>query len=99
MNRQNPLAYSSEQLQAWKQAGTYQRLRQLESACEPVCRFDGREVINLASNNYLALANHPELVEATDRSDPAIRSRVGSRPHHLGNDDTACRTRGADCGL
>lgn len=65
MNRQNPLAYLSEQLQAWKQAGTYQRLRQLESACEPVCRFDGREVINLASNNYLALANHPKLVEAT----------------------------------
>ena len=55
----------SDQLQAWKDAGTYQRLRQLESACEPTCRFDGREVINLASNNYLALTNHPKLVEAT----------------------------------
>jgi glycine C-acetyltransferase len=65
MNRQNPLEYLSEQLQAWKEAGAYQRLRELESACEPVCRFDGREVINLASNNYLALANHPKLVEAT----------------------------------
>jgi glycine C-acetyltransferase len=65
MNRQNPLGYLSEQLQAWKEAGSYQRLRELESACEPVCRFDGREVINLASNNYLALANHPKLVEAT----------------------------------
>jgi glycine C-acetyltransferase len=65
MNRQNPLGYLSEQLQAWKEAGSYQRLRELESACEPVCRFDGREVINLASNNYLALANHPKLIEAT----------------------------------
>jgi glycine C-acetyltransferase len=65
MTRNDPLAYLGAQLDAWKQAGTFQRLRQLESACEPVCRFDGREVINLASNNYLGLANHPELVEAS----------------------------------
>jgi glycine C-acetyltransferase len=60
----NPLAYLSEQLEAWRKAGTYQRLRVLESACEPVSMVDGREVINLASNNYLGLADHPKLVEA-----------------------------------
>ena len=60
----NPLAFLSEQIESWRKAGTYQRLRVLESACEPVCRTDGREVINLASNNYLGLANHPKLVEA-----------------------------------
>src|SRR5579871_1318325 len=59
-----PLAYLSEQLEEWKQAGTYQRLRVLQSPCEPISRFDGREVINLASNNYLGLADHPKLVEA-----------------------------------
>jgi len=59
----NPLAFLSEQIESWRKAGTYQRLRVLESACEPVCRTDGREVINLASNNYLGLANHPKLVE------------------------------------
>src|SRR5713226_7865720 len=64
MTTTNPLAYLSEQLEAWRQAGTYQRLRVLESACEPLSRFDGREVINLASNNYLGLADHPTLVEA-----------------------------------
>ncbi|HLX43136.1 MAG TPA: glycine C-acetyltransferase [Bryobacteraceae bacterium] len=58
------LAYLSEQLENWRKAGTYQRLRELESACEPIARFDGKEVINLASNNYLGLANHPKLVEA-----------------------------------
>jgi glycine C-acetyltransferase len=60
----DPLGYLSEQLAGWRSAGTYQKLRVLESACEPIARFDGREVINLASNNYLGLADHPKLVEA-----------------------------------
>src|ERR1700692_2398582 len=60
----NPLSYLGEQLEAWRQAGTYQRLRVLESPCEPISLVDGREVINLASNNYLGLADHPKLVEA-----------------------------------
>jgi glycine C-acetyltransferase len=64
MTATKPLAYLSEQLDAWRKAGTFQRLRVLESACEPVSRVDGREVINLASNNYLGLADHPKLVEA-----------------------------------
>jgi glycine C-acetyltransferase len=59
-----PLAYLTEQLESWRKAGTFQRLRELESPCEPVSTFDGKQVINLASNNYLGLANHPKLVEA-----------------------------------
>jgi len=64
MTMANPLFWLGEQLESWRNAGTYQRLRVLESPCEPVSRVDGREVINLASNNYLGLANHPKLVEA-----------------------------------
>jgi glycine C-acetyltransferase len=64
MTTANPLQYLSEQIKAWQQAGTFQHLRVLETACEPVSRFDGREVINLASNNYLGLADHPKLIEA-----------------------------------
>jgi glycine C-acetyltransferase len=64
MTTANPLSYLSEQLEAWRKAGSYQRLRVLESPCEPMSRFDGREVINLASNNYLGLADHPKLIEA-----------------------------------
>ncbi len=60
----NPLAYLSRQIEEWKQAGTYQRLRELESACAPISTVDHKEVINLASNNYLGLANHPKLIEA-----------------------------------
>ena len=44
--------------------GTHFKLRILDDQQAPVCHYDGREVINLASNNYLGLANHPKLIEA-----------------------------------
>jgi glycine C-acetyltransferase len=60
----DPLSYLADQLEVWKRAGTYQRLRVLESESAAESRFDGREVINLASNNYLGLTTHPKLREA-----------------------------------
>ena len=63
-HRSNPLSYLSEQIEVWRKGGTFQRLYELQSECAPVSRFDGREIINLASNNYLGLTNHPKLVEA-----------------------------------
>jgi glycine C-acetyltransferase len=90
MTATNPLGYLSEQLDAWRKAGTYQRLRVLESACEPVSLYDGREVINLASNNYLGLANHPKLkeaaIEATRKfgaGSGAVRTISGTMSLHM----------------
>jgi glycine C-acetyltransferase len=60
----NPLAYLHDQIEQWKREGTYQRLRVLESESAAESRFDGKEVINLASNNYLGLTTHPKLREA-----------------------------------
>src|SRR6202050_3984721 len=72
----DPLAYLGEQLEAWKRAGTYQRLRILESASAAEALFDGKDVINLASNNYLGLTTHPKLREAA--LDATRRFGVGS---------------------
>src|SRR5438270_7200977 len=57
-------AYLTEQLDDLKKKGTYFKLRVLEDEQEPVCTFDGKRVINLASNNYLGLTTHPKLREA-----------------------------------
>jgi glycine C-acetyltransferase len=88
--KSNPLSYLSEQMEAWKREGTYQRLRELQTACGPVCRVDGREVINLASNNYLGLADHPKLKEAAIEAirrygvgSAAVRTIAGTMSLHL----------------
>jgi glycine C-acetyltransferase len=60
----NPLSYLHEQLEQWRAEGTYQRMRVLESESAAESRFDGKEVVNLASNNYLGLTTHPKLREA-----------------------------------
>src|SRR5208337_841027 len=60
----NPLSYLHDQLEQLHREGAYQRLRILESECAAESRFDGKLVINLASNNYLGLTTHPKLREA-----------------------------------
>src|SRR6202140_533 len=62
--RTNPLSYLTDQLKELKAKGTYFKLRVLEDEQAPVCTFDGKKVINLASNNYLGLTTHPKLREA-----------------------------------
>src|SRR5437879_13692335 len=62
--RTNPLSYLTDQLNDLKRKGTYFHLRVLEDEQAPVCTFDGKKVITLASNNYLGLTTHPKLREA-----------------------------------
>ena len=53
------------ELEALREGGTYKRFNTLLSPQGPVVEMAGRgEVIVLSSNNYLGLANRPEVVEA-----------------------------------
>jgi glycine C-acetyltransferase len=60
----NPLSYLHDQLVDLESKGLHFRLRVLEGEQKPVARFDGKEVINLSSNNYLGLATHNSLRRA-----------------------------------
>jgi glycine C-acetyltransferase len=64
-SQQNPLQYVSVTLQELRAKGVAPKLRVLEGEQKPVCTFDGREVINLASNNYLGLTSHKALRKAS----------------------------------
>ncbi len=99
----DPLAYLGEQLEAWKRAGTYQRLRVLESESAAEARFDGKDVINLASNNYLGLTTHPKLreaaLEATRRygvGSGAVRTISGTMTLHMQLEERIARFKNVE---
>jgi len=55
--------------QALESEGLLKRERAIASAQGPIVRLaDGREMINLCANNYLGLANHPDVREAAHRA-------------------------------
>ncbi len=61
----------------------YRSRRVMESPQSAVVRVDGREYISFCSNDYLALANHPKVIEAF--RDAATHYGVGSGASHLVN--------------
>jgi 8-amino-7-oxononanoate synthase len=72
----DPLAFCAEEVARLEAAGLGRRVRALESASEPEVLLDGRRVLCLASNNYLGLAAHPEVIEAA--AEAAHRYGAGS---------------------
>lgn len=67
--QESPLdAIADEVLSEIRERGTYRHMRVLEGLQAPRMRVDGREVLLFAGSNYLDLACHPEVVEATERA-------------------------------
>jgi glycine C-acetyltransferase len=88
--RTNPLSYLTEQINDLRAKGTHFSLRVLEDEQAPVCTFDGKKVINLASNNYLGLTTHPKLREASLEAtrkygvgSGAVRTIAGTMKIHM----------------
>ena len=101
--RTNPLSYLTDQLNELKQKGTYFKLRVLEDEQAAVCTYDGKRVINLASNNYLGLANHPKLREAaiaaTEKygvGSGAVRTIAGTMRIHLELEEKIARFKNVE---
>jgi glycine C-acetyltransferase len=101
--RTNPLSYLTEQLNDLKAKGTHFRLRVLDDEQAPVCTFDGKKVINLASNNYLGLTTHPKLreaaLEATRKygvGSGAVRTIAGTMKIHMELEERIARFKNVE---
>jgi glycine C-acetyltransferase len=70
------LDYLRDELTELREQGLLLHPRTLEGATGARARFDGRDVINLASNNYLGLASHPRVNEAASKA--ALEFGAGS---------------------
>lgn len=68
-------------LDAQQQAQRYRRHVCVQSPQGPLLQIDGREYLAFASNDYLGLASHPQVVEALQQG--ATRWGVGGGSAHL----------------
>jgi glycine C-acetyltransferase len=101
--RTDPLSYLTDQLNDLKAKGTYFRLRVLEDEQAPECTFDGKHVINLASNNYLGLTTHPKLREAAldatrkyGVGSGAVRTIAGTMKIHMELEEKIARFKNSE---
>lgn len=97
------LAYLTAALDDLKARQLYSHLRILESEQKPVAIFDGKEVINLSSNNYLGLTTHRALrkaaLEAVRRlgvGSGAVRTIAGTMKIHLDLEEQIARFKGTE---
>lgn len=97
------LAYLTDVLNELRAKGTHFKLRVLDDQQAPVCHYDGKEVINLASNNYLGLANHPKLVEASLKAtrelgvgSGAVRTIAGTMRIHMDLEEKIARFKNVE---
>ncbi len=102
----NPLDYLDSELNELRERGLFRWPRMLEGAQEPLARYDGHEVINLASNNYLGLANHARLKAAARRAidelgvgSGAVRTIAGNMAIHRELEDELARFKHTEATL
>ncbi|MFA6434324.1 MAG: glycine C-acetyltransferase [Elusimicrobiales bacterium] len=83
------LKFADEEVAGLKRENRFIKPRVLQSAQEPVAVIDGKKVVNLTSNNYLALANNPKVkkaaIEAIEKygvGSAAVRTIIGTMSIH-----------------
>ncbi|WP_428605455.1 8-amino-7-oxononanoate synthase [Sedimenticola sp.] len=69
------------ELERRRAAHLYRRRRVLGGAQSPLLQVDGKPLLSFCSNDYLGLANHPQVIQALQRG--AERYGAGSGSAHL----------------
>jgi len=97
------LAFITDDVAALKDQGLFINIRTIQSAQGPWTVVDGKRVLNLCTNNYLGLANHPRLKEAAAKAieaygvgPAAVRSIAGTMDLHLQFEERMARFKGAE---
>jgi glycine C-acetyltransferase len=92
------LRFLHDALEELKAKNQYFHLRILEGEQKPIATFDGKEVINLSSNNYLGLTTHPKLRRAAIDAirkygvgSGAVRTITGTMKIHMDLEEQIAR--------
>jgi glycine C-acetyltransferase len=99
----NPLSYLHDQLADLDAKGLHFRLRVLQGEQKAVAHFDGKDVINLSSNNYLGLTTHKALRRAAIEAirthgvgAGAVRTIAGTMDLHMALEEQIAKFKGTE---
>src|SRR5258708_27929046 len=102
----NPLSYLHDQVAELDAKGLHFRLRVLEGEQRPVAHFDGKDVINLSSNNYLGLTTHKALRRAAIDAirthgvgAGAVRTIAGTMDLHMALGEHIAKFKGTEAAV
>jgi glycine C-acetyltransferase len=97
------LDWLTQEIDGLKEQGLYNRIRTISSAQGAWLTVDGKNVLNFCSNNYLGLANHPQIVEAAKEATEkygvgpaAVRSIAGTMDLHIQLEQRLAKFKGAE---
>ncbi|MGG1878992.1 glycine C-acetyltransferase [Paenibacillus cisolokensis] len=106
MTSRSLASFLTENLEALKANGLYNTIQSLEGPNGPVITIDGRELVNLSSNNYLGLANDDRLKQAAIRATEqygagsgAVRTINGTLQLHVELEEKLAKFKGTEAVL
>ena len=104
--RTDRLGFLDQELKDLEEQGFVWRPRTLQSEQRARAVFDDKEVVNLSSNNYLGLTNHPKMREAAKRAIDqygagagAVRPIAGTMTLHRELEEKLARFKGVEATL
>ncbi len=86
MNR-DPVAFLKEDMTELRKSNLEWIIRYLEGGSKPHCIVNGKEVLMLNTNNYLGLATHPKIIQASIDATKKYGAGAGAVPVIAGSFD------------
>ncbi|MGC8645011.1 MAG: glycine C-acetyltransferase [Thermoplasmata archaeon] len=95
-----------EEINLLKESGRYVPIRTIQTPQGAWVKIEGRKLLNLCSNNYLGLANHPEVrkamheaIDAYGVGAGAVRSIAGTMEIHIKLEERVARFKHMEASL
>jgi len=85
--KRNPTRFLKEEYDALVNSNLEWKIRHLETGSKPHAIVDGRKVLMLNTNNYLGLATHPKIIQATIDAAKKYGAGAGAVPVIAGTFD------------
>jgi len=100
------LDFMRKELATLKEERRYINIRVMDSAADAWMVVDGRKVLNFCTNNYLGLANHPEMKAAAKKAidewgvgPAAVRTIAGTQALHIEVERRLAEFKGVEASL